>query len=64
MRRREFTVGLLLVAAQSVRAQQRAKLHRIAIVITAGPVTRIDDPGSRAWRAATNALDLVDAALK
>jgi putative tryptophan/tyrosine transport system substrate-binding protein len=60
MRRREFTVGLLLAAAaQSVRAQQRAKLHRIAIVITAGPVTRIDDPGSRAWRAFWEELRLL-----
>jgi putative tryptophan/tyrosine transport system substrate-binding protein len=60
MRRREFRVGLLLAAAaQSVRAQQRAKLHRIAIVITAGPVNRIDDPGSRAWRAFWEELRLL-----
>jgi len=50
MRRREFTVGLLLAAAaQSVRAQQRAKLHRIAIV-EASSVASIDDPGSRLWQ--------------
>jgi putative ABC transport system substrate-binding protein len=52
MRRREFTIGLLLAAAtQSVWAQERAKQYRIAIVITAGPVAGIDDPASRPWRA-------------
>jgi putative ABC transport system substrate-binding protein len=50
--RRDFAIGLLLAAAtQTVRAQERAKQHRIAIVIPAGPVAHIDDPGSRFWRA-------------
>ena len=50
MRRRDFTIGLLLaVATQSVRAQGPSKQHRIAIVITTGPVSRIDDPGSHFW---------------
>src|SRR5215470_6777215 len=51
MRRREFTIGLLLAtAASSVRAQQPAKPRRIAIV-EANSVAVIDDPGSRLWRA-------------
>ena len=50
MRRRDFTIGLLLaVATRSVRAQGPSKQHRIAIVITTGPVSRIDDPGSHFW---------------
>jgi len=45
-------MGLLLAAAtQSVRAQEPAKQHRIAIVIASGPVTRVNDPTSHAWRA-------------
>jgi putative tryptophan/tyrosine transport system substrate-binding protein len=52
MRRRDFTIGLLLAAAaQSVRAQELAKQHRIAIVISTGPITRINDPASRYWQA-------------
>ena len=56
MRRRDFTIGLLLAAAtQPVRAQERAAQHRIAIVIPAGPVARISDTeqvplGGRFWR--------------
>jgi len=52
MRRRDFTIGLLLAATTpSVRAQKPAK-HRIAIVIPAGPVSVISgdtssDPFSR-----------------
>jgi putative ABC transport system substrate-binding protein len=50
MRRRDFTIGLLLAAAtQSVRAQGPPKQRRIAIAITAGPVTRIDDRESHFW---------------
>jgi putative ABC transport system substrate-binding protein len=50
MRRRDFTIGLLLaVTTQSVQAEGRPKQHRIAIVISAGPVSRIDDPGSHLW---------------
>jgi putative ABC transport system substrate-binding protein len=52
MRRRDFTVGLLLAAAaRAVGAQERAKQHRIAIVIPAGPVTGISQTGARAWQA-------------
>jgi putative ABC transport system substrate-binding protein len=52
VRRRDFTIGLFLAAAtQSVRAQEPARQHRIAIVIASGPVTRLDDPTSTAWRA-------------
>ena len=47
MRRRDFTIGLLLAAAaRTVRAQERAKQHRIAIVIPAGPVAFISDTSS------------------
>jgi putative ABC transport system substrate-binding protein len=50
MKRRDFTIGLLLAATTpSVQAQERAKQHRIAIVIPAGPVASIDDPSSRLW---------------
>ena len=52
MRRRDFTIGLLLAAAaQSAQTQERAKQHRIAIVIASGPVTGINDPASRPWQA-------------
>jgi putative ABC transport system substrate-binding protein len=51
MRRRDFTIGLLLASAASVRAQEPAKQHRIAIVISTGPVARINDPRSRYWQA-------------
>jgi len=45
-------IGFLLAsAAQSVRAQERVKQHRIAIVIASGPVTRVNDPASHAWQA-------------
>jgi putative tryptophan/tyrosine transport system substrate-binding protein len=41
MRRRDFTIGLLLAGTvHSVRAQGPAKQHRIAIVVPAGPVAR------------------------
>jgi len=52
VRRRDFTIGLLLAAAaRSVPAQEPAKRRRIAIVIPAGPVARIDDPGIPFYRA-------------
>jgi putative tryptophan/tyrosine transport system substrate-binding protein len=52
MRRRDFTIGLLLTAmAPKVRAQEATKQHRIAIVIASGPVARLDDPTSHAWHA-------------
>jgi putative ABC transport system substrate-binding protein len=47
MRRRDFMIGLLLTAAVgTVRAQERAKQHRIAIVIPAGPVAIIGETSS------------------
>jgi putative ABC transport system substrate-binding protein len=47
MRRRDFTAGLLLTAAVgTVRAQEPTKQHRIAIIIAAGPLARIHDPGN------------------
>jgi putative tryptophan/tyrosine transport system substrate-binding protein len=50
MRRRDFTMGLLLAAAvKQVRAQESAKQHRIAIV-EAGFAASIDDPSSRLWQ--------------
>jgi putative ABC transport system substrate-binding protein len=52
MRRRDFTMGLLLAAgARAVRAQEPAKQHRIAIVISTGPVARVYDPTSHAFQA-------------
>jgi putative ABC transport system substrate-binding protein len=51
MRRRDFTIGLLLATATRAQAQQPAKSHRIAIVIASGPVTRLNDPRSHAWQA-------------
>ena len=52
MRRRDFSIGLLLAAAvRSAWAQERAKQHRIAIIIPAGPVGDISDTGSRGWPA-------------
>ena len=52
MRRRDFTIGLLLAAtARAVRAQGEPKQHRIAIVIPAGPVTGISETGVSAWQA-------------
>jgi putative tryptophan/tyrosine transport system substrate-binding protein len=50
MRRRDFTIGLLLAGASwPVRAQEPVNQHRIA-VIAAGPVARIHDPGVPAIR--------------
>jgi putative ABC transport system substrate-binding protein len=52
VRRRDFSIGLLLAtAARSVAAQEASKPHRIAIVITAGPVAGINDAASRPWQA-------------
>jgi putative ABC transport system substrate-binding protein len=51
-RRRDFAIGLLLAAAaRTALTQQPTKQHRIAIVIASGPVTRLNDPTSSAWRA-------------
>jgi putative ABC transport system substrate-binding protein len=50
MRRRDFTIGVLLAGAvRLVQAQEPAKRRRIAIVIPAGPVASINDPASRYW---------------
>jgi putative ABC transport system substrate-binding protein len=46
MRRRDFTIGLLLSSATGALAQDRAKQHRIAIVIPAGPVAVISETTS------------------
>jgi putative tryptophan/tyrosine transport system substrate-binding protein len=52
VRRRDFTIGLLLAGvAPSVHAQQQVKQHRIAIVISTGPVARVHDPTSHAFQA-------------
>ena len=46
MRRRDFVVGLLLTATTaSARAQQKAKVYRLAVVDTVNPV--IDTHGGR-----------------
>jgi putative ABC transport system substrate-binding protein len=52
MRRRDFTIGLLLATAvRMVQAQERGKQHRIAIIVSTGPAARINDPASRYWQA-------------
>jgi putative tryptophan/tyrosine transport system substrate-binding protein len=52
MRRREFTIGMLVAAAaQSVRAQEGTKQHRIAVVIPAGSIASISDTGDRLYHA-------------
>jgi len=53
MRRREFIAGLLVAATlRHARAQQPAKVHRIALITTTIPVTDITETSSlRLWRA-------------
>src|SRR5260370_7255146 len=52
MKRRDFTIGLLLTAAVgTVRAQEGRKQHRIAIVISTGRAASINDQGIRLWQA-------------
>jgi ABC-type uncharacterized transport system substrate-binding protein len=52
MRRRHFTLGLALAATiPTTRAQAPATQHRIAMVVSAGPATRVNDPASRYWQA-------------
>ena len=52
MRRRDLAIGLLLAtAAQSAKAQEGAKQHRIAIVRPAGAVTLISDTGISFYQA-------------
>jgi putative tryptophan/tyrosine transport system substrate-binding protein len=46
MRRRDFTIGLLLASATGLRAQEQLKQRRIAIVEPAGPVTHISETSS------------------
>ena len=51
MRRRDFTIGLLLAAvARTAAAQERTKQHRIAIIIPSGPATRINDSLPRLYQ--------------
>jgi putative ABC transport system substrate-binding protein len=51
MRRRDFTIGLLLAAVvRTARAEEAVKQHRIAIVVS-GPVARIHDPENPFFRA-------------
>jgi putative tryptophan/tyrosine transport system substrate-binding protein len=52
MKRRDFTIGLLLAAGtRSAPAQERVKQHRIAIIRPAGPVFVMSDTGHPFWRA-------------
>ena len=52
MRRRDFAIGALLAAAaRTGRAQEATKQHRIAIVISTGPVARVYDPTSHTFQA-------------
>jgi putative ABC transport system substrate-binding protein len=46
MRRRDFTIGLLLASTAVALAQEPAKQHRIAIVVPAGPIAAVSDTGS------------------
>ena len=54
MRRRDFTIGLLLAGATAARAEERAqesaKPHRIAIVRPAGSIALISDTGIHFYR--------------
>ena len=53
MRRREFIAGLLVAATlRHARAQQPAKVHRIAVIATASPVADLTETSSFPhWRA-------------
>ena len=52
MKWREFTVGLALATAvPPVQSQEQPNQHRIAIVMTAGPVSRASDTGNPFWQA-------------
>jgi putative ABC transport system substrate-binding protein len=50
VRRRDFTVGLLLASTTSALAQEPAKQHRIAIVRPAGSLALISDTGILFYR--------------
>ena len=51
MRRRDLISLLLATAVGTVRAQEPAKHHRIAIVVPADPVEHINDTGRGFYRA-------------
>ena len=52
MRRRDFAMGLLLVAAtRTARPEQPAKQHRIAILVSTATAARINEQGTRPWQA-------------
>ena len=52
MNHRDFAIGLLLAAAvRPERAQAGERPHRIAIVVSSGPVTIISAAGGRIWEA-------------
>jgi putative tryptophan/tyrosine transport system substrate-binding protein len=53
MKRREFIAGLLVTASlRHAQAQQPAKVHRIAVIASASPVTELTETSSlRHWRA-------------
>src|SRR6516164_4869773 len=52
MRRRDFTIGVLLAsAAQSVGAQEASKQRRIAVVRPSGSLALISDTGISFYRA-------------
>jgi putative ABC transport system substrate-binding protein len=52
MKRRDFTIGLLVAAAvPATRAQEPAKHHRVAIIRPAGPVSIMSATAHPFWRA-------------
>jgi putative ABC transport system substrate-binding protein len=52
MRRRDFTISLLIATTPGLlRAEEPAKHHRIAIVVSTGPAARINDKEIRLWQA-------------
>jgi putative tryptophan/tyrosine transport system substrate-binding protein len=60
MRRRDFTMGLLLATAVGAAwAQEPAKEHRIAIIRGAGPAAIMRDTGDPLWHAFFEELRLV-----
>jgi putative ABC transport system substrate-binding protein len=51
MRRRDFTIGLLVAAKASTAWSQQLVTQRRMAVVEANFVASIDDPGSRLWQA-------------
>jgi putative ABC transport system substrate-binding protein len=45
MKRRDFVLGLVVVATGRARAQQRAKIYRLAIVDTINPIIELTEAG-------------------